>query len=285
MAWALLLLAATARADSPEQWKAAADRLFLSPPKLEASKPAPRLPQDEEELPILTSEQKAEMSAFIRRLAGRLAERNLAPLARKDPTAYLKIDEIKNNNWRTSAQFPLNGKTATVGFSVSRAQEAYMSVLSQDAAVPPLVNIKGLLDGEKSVEVNGRAYAASLSPNIFDKMASKLRLKGHGESRSFKIRELLAATAEKGFPLQVGAQAYRVFYFDDVDEKGGFGQVQPARQNISFVLKDKDDYQIFIIPAEQVPTDQLAVYSLHNGARVGLQRLEDGKVLAARPNP
>jgi hypothetical protein len=271
----MLVLAANVHAQTPEGLRSAADVIFQN--GITAPLPAPILKENEEQ------EGKKQLGEFLNQL-GKPPTNPMSIAAVKEPASYLRLSEVRNNYQNSAASFPLNGRSATVSFCISRSQNAFMSVLGQDGGLS-WVNIKSLLDDDKGISVNGRSYTVSLSANIFDKLNSKIRIKGNGESRSFSLRDLINAAFAKGFVFPIGQQEYRVFYYDDVSDNGGYGSSNVSRQDVVLVARDKDDFSIFVVNAEEVPAGQIAVYTLANGARAGLQKLENGSVLAMYPNP
>jgi hypothetical protein len=270
----MLVLAANVHAQSPESARSAMDVLFRT--VVGAQIPAPNLQENADQ------EGKKQLSEFLNQLGKPSAGVSMAAV--KEPASYLRLSDVKNNYQNSAASFPLNGRNATVSFCISRNQNAYMSVLGQDGGLS-WVNIKSLLDDDKGISVNGKNYTVSLSANLFDKLGSKIRIKGNGESRSFSLRDLINAAFAKGFVLPIGQQEYRVFYYDDVTDNGGYGASDVSRQDVVLVARDKDDFSIFVVNAEEVPAGQIAVYTLANRARAGLQKLESGAVLAMYPNP
>ena len=88
------------------------------------------------------------------------------------------------------------------------------------------------------------------------------------------LKKMLAGVGATGAPVTVGGQAYKVFYTDDI--KGG--RVDKTAKTFTFILTEASgEIHVFLIPAELVPSDKVAVFKMFANARVGLTQ-KDGKL-------
>jgi len=155
---------------------------------------------------------------------------------------------------------------------------------SLDAAVKPELHERVILAFDQRIHArrlarDGRDLAHQI-PEGVDEMHDDLvqNETWHiAEIRLHRVR-LIAATVSD-------LNACRFCYGVHSRVAARFGVVDPGRQNVVFVRREKDDFQIFLVPFEDVSSEHITAYALHAGTRVGLQALEERGVLALYPNP
>jgi hypothetical protein len=188
------------------------------------------------------------------------------------PAAEIELAGILNRQLRTSLQYSIGGKTVWVGGAFDRSQNAYVSVLV-DGEPARFFNVRNLLDHAQTLAIGTASYSLYLSPNIINQMKSEIVLE-NGANEDDKIRitlkRMMDAAGQAGQAVTIGGQAYRVFYTDDVRN----GQADPSSKVFTFLLVDaRGEVHVFLIPAELVPADRIAVFKMFEDRRVGLQQV------------
>ncbi len=202
------------------------------------------------------------------------------------PTAEIDLAKLLNKQWTTSAAYPMGGQTAYIGGAFDRLQNAFVSVFTGGWPEPKLFNLKGLLDQEGQVRVGNAAYTVSLSANVLKPMKSEVVFENQADESDQKrvtVRRLLDALTAEGQLLQLSDQAYRVFYYNDVKDTPAGPVVDRTTKTLAMILTLGEDLHVFLIPAELVPADQIAVFTMYADKRVGLQT--SGNTLKVYENP
>ncbi len=281
------LLAGTARAQRVEALREAGNRGFeqsaatakdLKPVTGKAASDA----DDERADPAVAAQVVGTLRSLFAFPAG-----TSAPVTARGATIYLRLAPVKNGFWRNPNEVSLGGRPGWLSLMVARSQATFGAALGETDAVPQLINAVRLIQAKTRVTVNGAAYDVWLAPDIFDKLASKVKLRGvaKGDLHSITLRALLAGQMSTGFPAPISGRTYKVFYFDDVQDVDGRGRLDAEHQNVAFALEGQGEPRFSVIPLESIPSKDMAVFALTDGTKVGLQLQEDGAVLAIVPNP
>lgn len=201
----------------------------------------------------------------------RLAPADGKAALKAGPSQELDLAALRNRHLKTSLQFTLGGKNVWISGSFDSQQNAYVSVLPEGEG-PRFYNVKGLLEKDEQQTIGSATYKISLAPNIVDQMESEIVLKNlanRKDRESVTIREMLSAVSAAGAEVKAGGQTYKTFYYDDIK-----GNVQDtSTQSFAFVLIDaKGEFHVFLVPANLVPSDKLAVFKMYENHRVGLQQ-------------
>ncbi|MBI4051082.1 MAG: hypothetical protein HY400_01105, partial [Elusimicrobia bacterium] len=203
-----------------------------------------------------------------------------------EPFSRLDLSAVKNSHRKTTLKYPMGGVDTFISAQFSRDQKGYLSVWAPESVLA-FFNVEKLLDKDGIVAVRGKIYYVKLSPNIFDKLGSKIIIENQMNSRekySFKVRDLLKAVYETGYAVNFPDRAYRMAYYDEVTEKGGRVVLNPNQQMLVFgTHQSKDDYPTYWIDPNTIPSDGVAVYTFYNGKKVGLRKLDN--ILEIYNNP
>lgn len=190
--------------------------------------------------------------------------------------ASLDLAALLNRQLKTNLRYDMGGKSVWISGAFDRAQNAYVSILV-DGAPAKFFNVKGLLDKEELVEAGTNKYKLYLAPNIIDQMKSEIILENAADEDDkvrVSLKKMLAAVSAAGDSATVGGQAYKVFYTDDVKN----GQVDATAKTITFIHTEASGaIHVFLIPADLVPSDKIAVFKMFQSRRVGLVQ-KDGKL-------
>ena len=212
-----------------------------------------------------------------------------AVLAAADPnvsaaTPALEIDlaGLLNKQLKTSLKYNVGGKDVWVGGAFDRAQNAYVSILV-DGGQAQFYNVKSLLDKEQPLQLGTAKYKMYLAPNVINQMKSEIILENEANEDDkirITLKKMMDAAGAAGHPATLGAHAYRVFYTDDVKN----GVADTSARVFTFLLVDaKGEIHVFIIPADLVPSDKIAIFKMFEDKRVGL--LSAGGKLKIYENP
>ena len=88
------------------------------------------------------------------------------------------------------------------------------------------------------------------------------------------VKKMLDGVGATGAAATVSGQGYKVFYTDDIKA----GRVDKTAKTITFILTEASgEIHVFLIPAELVPSDKIAVFKMFSNTRVGLMQ-KDGKL-------
>lgn len=185
------------------------------------------------------------------------------------PAADVDLAVLLNKQLKTSLQYDLGGKTVWVGGAFDRRQNAFVSVLV-DGQPARFFDVRGLLDREAALSIGTANYKMFLQPNVINQMRSEIIIENAADEDDkvrITLKKMMDSTGAAGHAVTLGAHAYRVFYSDDVRN----GQSDPANKVFTFLLVDgRGEIHIFLIPAELVPGDKVAVFKMFEDKRVGL---------------
>lgn len=191
-------------------------------------------------------------------------------------TADIDLAALLNKQLKSNLKYTLGGKTVWVSGAFDRQQNAFVSILvdGQDAV---FFNVKGLLDKEESVTAGTNKYKLYLAPNVINQMKSEIVLENaadEDDKTRITLKKMLDAVGATGADAKVGDQTYKVFYTDDIKN----GRVDKTAKSFSFILTEPSgEIHVFLIPAELVPSDKIAVFKMFKDRRVGLSQ-KDGKL-------
>lgn len=257
---ALLAVAAPVRAAGPESLVLGAQSSFLAAGQL---KFAPGFSVEK------GFGRRPDLSAQTVSLPGRGEFVSILSAA---PALELDLAPMLNRHLKTSLAFTLGGKNLWVSGAFDKAQNAFVSILV-DGAEPLFFNVKGLLDKEETLVIGNATYKLSLAPNVIDQLESEIVLKNvanRKDRESVTIKEMLAAVSAAGADVKVGGQAYKAFYYDDIKD----GRADKTNKAFAFILTDgKGEIHVFLVPAELVPADKIAVFKMYENHRIGLAQV------------
>ena len=188
----------------------------------------------------------------------------------------IDLASLLNKQLKSPLKYSLGGKDVWVSGAFDRQQNAYVSILV-DGSEAVFFNVKGLLDKEEQVVTGTAKYKVRLSPNVINQMKSEIileNLANEDDMVRITLKKMLEGVAATGAGVAVAGQNYKVFYTDDVKA----GRVDKMAKSFTFILTEASgEIHVFLIPAELVPSDKIAVFKMFLNARVGLIQ-KDGKL-------
>ncbi len=198
-----------------------------------------------------------------------------APAAANE-VAAIDLGTLLNRQLKSPLKYSMGGKDVWVSGAFDRQQNAYVSILV-DGSDAVFFNVKGLLDKEESVKAGANTYKLYLAPNVINQMKSEIILENSANEDDkvrITLKKMLEGVGAGGAAATVGGQTYKVFYTDDIKA----GRVDKSAKTITFILTEASgEIHVFLIPAELVPSDKIAVFKMFKDARVGLSQ-KDGKL-------
>lgn len=205
-----------------------------------------------------------------------LAQLGGEPVAAAAPVGDIDLASLLNKQLKSPLKYSLGGKDVWVSGAFDRQQNAYVSILV-DGAEARFFNVRGLLDKEETVSAGANKYTLRLSPNIINQMRSEIILENAADEDDMvriTLKKMLDGVGATGAPVTAGGKAYKVFYTDDIKA----GRVDKTAKTITFIHTEASgEIHVFLIPAELVPSDKIAVFKMFGNARVGLSQ-KDGKL-------
>lgn len=192
-----------------------------------------------------------------------------ASAAAATPVLEIDLAGLLNKQLKTSLKFNIGGKDVWIGGAFDRQQNAYVSILV-DGRQAQFYNVKSLLDKEQPLELGTARYKMYLAPNVINQMKSEIILENAADEDDkirITLKRMMDAAGAAGHPVTLGRHAYRTFYADDVKN----GAADPSSRILTFLLVDaRGEIHVFIIPADLVPADRIAVFKMFEDKRVGL---------------
>ena len=183
------------------------------------------------------------------------------------------LGTLLNKQLKSPLKYSLGGKDVWVSGAFDRQQNAYVSILV-DGAEARFFNVKGLLDKEEEIVSGPVKYKLYLAPNVINQMKSEIILENaanEDDKVRITLKKMLEAVSASGAAVVVGGQAYKVFYTDDIKA----GLADKSAKSFTFILTEANaEIHVFLIPAELVPSDKVAVFKMFSNARVGLSQKE-----------
>ena len=199
-----------------------------------------------------------------------------APQGSAAEAASIDLAALLNRQLKSSLRYDLGGKSVWISGAFDRSQNAYVSILV-DGSEAKFFNVKGLLDKEAPVEAGANKYKLYLAPNVINQMKSEIVLENAADEDDkvrVTLKKMLDAVGAAGASVTVSGQAYKVFYTDDIKN----GQIDKSAKTLTFIHTDAaGEIHVFLIPADLVPSDKIAVFKMHQNLRVGLSQ-KDGKL-------
>ena len=210
---------------------------------------------------------------------------DVMPAVPRPPAVQVRLAPLRNAYWRGGTRLTVAGRPAWLSFVYTRSGGAYVAVCGEADASASLVNIRRMIVKIR-LKVNGADCEAWLSPDLLDKLNSRVNLRdGAGGSFSVAVRRLIADTASTGFPVTVGGRSCRVLCMDEVDADGCRGRLDAGRQSVVLAFESGPETRFIPVPLESVPDGGRAVVELEPGRKVGLSRAGGGAVLEVTPLP
>jgi hypothetical protein len=81
------------------------------------------------------------------------------------------------------------------------------------------------------------------------------------------LKKMLEGVGASGAAVTVSGQSYKVFYTDDIKA----GRADQSAKSFTFILTEPNgEIHVFLIPAELVPSDKIAVFKMFQNSLVGL---------------
>jgi hypothetical protein len=189
-------------------------------------------------------------------------------LGTKAPTKEVALGSLKNRQQKTTLKYTLGGKSVWISGAFDREQKAFVSVL-EDGKAARFYNVESLLGGPAALDIGTAKFKLSLSPDISDNLESEVVLTDLGTKVKTRVtlREMLAAITATGEALSIGGDGYKLFYYDDVKN----GAADASSQSFAFILSEGGEFHVFLVPAEKVPADKIAVFKMKGDKPMGLQ--------------
>ncbi len=185
----------------------------------------------------------------------------------------IDLAALLNKQLKSPLKYSLGGKDVWVSGAFDRQQNAYVSILV-DGSDALFFNVKGLLDKEEEVVSGTAKYKLRLSPNVINQMKSEIileNLANEDDMVRITLKKMLDGVGATGAAVAVSGQSYKVFYTDDIKE----GRVDKTAKSFTFILTEASgEIHVFLIPAELVPSDKIAVFKMFANVRVGLLQKE-----------
>jgi hypothetical protein len=133
-----------------------------------------------------------------------------------------------------------------------------------------------MIDEKGYVNINGAEYQVSLSPNLMDRLGSKVVFTSKADaSKSFGVtmQKILDIVYADGVAFDAGHTPLRMFWGQDVDDSG-----KPAfaghQESLAFLTRQAGEYYTYLVPVEQVPTDgSVADFNFRSGLSLSLRIL------------
>lgn len=205
-----------------------------------------------------------------------LAQLGGAPAGAGAQIGDIDLTTLLNRQLKSPLKYSLGGKDVWVSGAFDRQQNAYVSILV-DGSEPVFYNVRGLLDKEETVSAGANKYTLRLSPNVINQMKSEIVLENKADEDDavrITLKKMLDGVGATGAPVAVSGQNYKVFYTDDIKA----GRVDKTAKTFTFILTEASgEIHVFLIPAELVPGDKIAVFKMFSNVRVGLMQ-KDGKL-------
>jgi hypothetical protein len=205
-----------------------------------------------------------------------LAQIGGEPVGAAAQVGDIDLAALLNKQLKSPLKYSLGGKDVWVSGAFDRQQNAYVSILV-DGSDAVFFNVKGLLDKEETVSAGTAKYTLRLSPNVINQMKSEIILENKANEDDMvriTLKKMLEGVGATGAAVAVSGQSYKVFYTDDIKA----GRVDKTAKTFTFILTEANgEIHVFLIPAELVPSDKIAVFKMFSNVRVGLAQ-KDGKL-------
>ncbi len=265
---ALALAAAPSQAFAGSEALAhGADKAFMSA-VFSSPLPMPSAAKWKVQMPLPTAQVTPSMSWFSLTV---LAQLGGEPVGAAAPVGDIDLAALLNKQLKSPLKYSLGGKDVWVSGAFDRQQNAYVSVLV-DGAEARFFNVRGLLDKEELIVSGTAKYTLRLSPNVINQMKSEIILENQADEDDMvriTLKKMLQGVGATGAAVTAGGKEYKVFYTDDIKA----GRVDKTAKTITFIHTEASgEIHVFLIPAELVPSDKIAVFKMFANARVGLSQ-------------
>ncbi len=266
-----LVLSAPAAFAGPEAVAAGADKAFLN---VVFASPLPQPVKKSWTSYVQPAQLGAQASWFSLSVLAQLGSEPVGAAGAQ--VGDIDLAALLNKQLKSPLKYSMGGKDVWISGAFDRSQNAYVSILV-DGQDPLFFNVKGLLDKEESVTAGTNKYKLYLAPNIINQMKSEIILENAADEDDkvrVTLKKMLDGVGASGAAAAVGGNAYKVFYTDDVKN----GRVDKTAKTFTFILAEPSgEIHVFLIPAELVPGDKIAVFKMFRDQRVGLTQ-KDGKL-------
>ena len=163
-----------------------------------------------------------------------------------------------------------------------RKSNAYLSVWAAGEKTPKFYDLKSLLDAPATIEIGAATYSIYLAANPVKPLKSQIILENEADEDDFvsiRVGKLLNAVEAAGTLVTLSNQSYRLFYIHDVKKGDAAAGVEldPDSKTFVMIFKNEDGLQVFLIPAEQVPSDKISVFKMFDDKPVGFKTV-GGKI-------
>ena len=194
----------------------------------------------------------------------------------KTASKEITLAPLLNRHFKTTLTFQMGGKDVWISGSFDRGQKAYVSVL-EDGKAARFYNVEELLTHPGQLDIGSAKVKLSLSPDLTDQLESEIVLTNTAnrkDQQRITLRDMLAAVSAAGENVTIAGAPYKLFYYDDI--KDGHGDA--SSKSFAFIQTNaKGEIAVFLVPAELVPADKIAVFKMADNSSVGLQQ-KDGKL-------
>ncbi|MBI3552283.1 MAG: hypothetical protein HY077_07175 [Elusimicrobia bacterium] len=209
------------------------------------------------------------------------------------PTSTVALGALLNRNLRAGLNAKLGGKDVWLSGVFDRGTydkaknayvdpNAYVSLLIEGDAAVRIYNVKDLLTSPQTIAIGSGQFKLKLSPDLSDQLDSEIvviNLANNHKDR-ISLRDLLNAVGGSGEAFTLGAQVYKVFYYDEVKN----GRMDPAGKLFAFIATDpKGEFHVFMIPGELIPSDRTATFKMLDDKPLGLKKAGDKLLIFANP--
>lgn len=202
--------------------------------------------------------------------------------AASGPAQSIRIAPLLNRHFKTNLSFTLGGANVWISGTFDRAQKAYVSVL-EDGKEARLYNVEDLVKTPQTLDIGSGKYQLKVFPDLSDLLDSEIALvntTNRKDQQRVTLRDMLTAVAAAGESASIGGDAYKVFYYDDVKN----GRLDSSSRSFAFIKVDaQGQFHVFLVPAELIPGDKIAIFQMHDSKSVGLQLSGDTLLLYQQP--
>lgn len=198
------------------------------------------------------------------------------------------LESIYNAARETELKYTMGGKETFFSGVYAKSSEGYLSLYIRGFS-PILYNVKRLIDRDKPLTIGGAKYRLSFGLNLRDLLGSSINIQsydGRTTHYSFSMRQYLAAIWRVGHPLTIGGRAYKLFYYNEIDDQGKDPvRFSGSERLVVFTTQTgRDEYAPYYVEPSKIPTgNEMRIFELHGGTRVGLHM--QGGTLEIFPNP
>lgn len=209
-----------------------------------------------------------------------------AIVALGSPVTQVSLSGLLNRQWKTPATYTMGGQPVYIGGAFDRQQNAFVSAYVDGWKEPKFFNIKGLLEKEGALQVGSASYSVTLSANVLKPMKSQIVFENKADEEDqsrISVKKLLDSLHAAGDTVKLSDQSYQAFYYNDVVDGASGPSIDPNSKTFAFILMEGEEMHVFLIPAELVLADKIAVFKMFKDKRVGLQTAGDSLKVYENP--